>query len=112
MTFLLPGERIDGTAAECAHLRLLLACFRASPPPMRLPEVSGRPLPAVLESGVIDRDVFSAGHAIMVTRYEGLGTRALLPLDRVWTGTCSAAPAHRLRLDRPCHRRRHSPGPR
>src|SRR5271170_7084513 len=75
MTFLLPGERIDGTAAECAHLRLLLACFRASPPPMRLPEVSGRPLPAVLESGVIDRDVFSAGHAIMVTRYEGLGTR-------------------------------------
>ena len=56
MTFLLPGERIDGTAAECAHLRLLLACFRASPPPMRLPEVSGRPLPAVLESGVIDRD--------------------------------------------------------
>jgi hypothetical protein len=29
MTFLLPGERIDGTAAECAHLRLLLTCFRA-----------------------------------------------------------------------------------
>jgi hypothetical protein len=27
MTFLLPGERIDGTPAESAHLRLLLTCF-------------------------------------------------------------------------------------
>jgi hypothetical protein len=52
---------------------------------------SGRPLPAVLESEAVDRDVFSAGHAITVTRYEGLGARALLPLDRVWTGMRSAA---------------------
>jgi hypothetical protein len=35
-----PGEHLDGTTAECAHLHLLLACFRASPPPMRLPEVT------------------------------------------------------------------------
>jgi hypothetical protein len=47
MTFMPPGECIDGTVAECAHLHLLLACFRASPPPMRLPEVSGRPLPGL-----------------------------------------------------------------
>jgi hypothetical protein len=92
MTFLLPGERIDGTAAERAHLRLLLACFRAGPPPMRLPEVTSTPLPALLESGVIDRDVFTAGHAIMADRYGRLGARSLLPLDRVWVGTCSAAP--------------------
>jgi hypothetical protein len=52
MTLMPPGERLDGTTAECAHLYLLLACFRASPPPMRLPEVTGRQLtapgPAVL----------------------------------------------------------------
>ena len=54
MTFLLPGERLDGTAAECAHLHLLLACFRAGPPPMRLPEVTGRPLPDLLGTGIID----------------------------------------------------------
>jgi anti-sigma regulatory factor (Ser/Thr protein kinase) len=58
MTFLPPGERIDGNTAECAHLHLLLACFRASPPPMRLPEVSGCPLPDLLGTGIIDKDVF------------------------------------------------------
>jgi hypothetical protein len=91
MTFLPPGEHIDGTAAECAHLHLLLACFRASPPPMRLPDVAGRPLPDLLGTGTIDKDVFKAGHAIMAARYEGLGVRALLPLERVWAGTRSAA---------------------
>ena len=91
MTFLPPGERIDGTTAECAHLHLLLACFRASPPPMRLPEVTGRPLPELLGTGIIDKDVFDAGYAIMAARYERLGIRALLPLERVWTGTRSAA---------------------
>ena len=44
MILMPPGEHLDGTTAECAHLHLLLACFRASPPPMRLPEVTGRPL--------------------------------------------------------------------
>jgi hypothetical protein len=44
MNFLPPGERIDGTAAECAHLHLLLACFRINPPPMRLPDVAGYPI--------------------------------------------------------------------
>jgi hypothetical protein len=52
MTFMPPGERIDGTVAVCARLHLLLACFRASPPPMRLPEVSGRPLPDLLASAL------------------------------------------------------------
>ena len=91
MTFLPPGERIDGTTAECAHLHLLLACFRASPPPMRLPDVTGCPLPDLLGIGIIDKDVFSAGYAIMADRYERLGVRALLPLERVWTGSRSAA---------------------
>jgi hypothetical protein len=91
MTFLPPGERIDGTTAECAHLHLLLACFRASPPPMRLPEVTGRPLPDLLGTGIVDRDLFSAGYDIMTDRYERLGVRALLPLERVWAGSRSAA---------------------
>jgi hypothetical protein len=91
MTFLLPSERADGTAAECAHLRLLLACFRAAPPPMRLPQVAGTPLPVLLESGVIDKDVFHVGCAIMAARYERLGVHGLLPLERVWAGTRSAA---------------------
>jgi hypothetical protein len=86
-----PGEHLDGTTAECAHLHLLLACFRASPPPMRLPEVTGRPLPEVLAAGIIDPEVFRTGYAIMAARYEQLGIRALLPLERVWVGTCSAA---------------------
>jgi hypothetical protein len=86
-----PGEHLDGTTAECAHLHLLLACFRASPPPMRLPGVTGRPLPEVLGTGVIDPDVFHTGYAIMAARYEQLGIRALLPLERVWAGTRSAA---------------------
>jgi hypothetical protein len=86
-----PGEHLDGTTAERAHLNLLLACFRASPPPMRLPEVTGRPLPEVLAARIIDPDVFRTGYAIMATRYEELGIRALLPLERVWAGTCSAA---------------------
>jgi hypothetical protein len=90
MTFLPPGERIDGTTAECAHLHLLLACFRASPPPMRMPGVAARPLPDLLGTGIIDKDVFSAGHAIMATRYERLGVRALLPLERVWAGSLAA----------------------
>jgi hypothetical protein len=86
-----PGEHLDGTTAECAHLHLLLACFRACPPPMRLPEVTGRPLPDVLAAGIVDPDVFSTGYAIMAARYEQLGIRALLPLERVWAGTRSAA---------------------
>jgi hypothetical protein len=94
MTFLLPGERVDGTAAECAHLRLLLACFRASPPPMRLPGVAGCPLPVLLESGVIDTDVFRAGYSAISARYERLGVRDLLPLERVWAGTRSAGYRH------------------
>lgn len=91
MFFLPPGERIDGTTAECAHLHLLLACFRASPPPMRLPEVTGRSLPDVLAAGIIDPGVFSTGYGIMAVRYQRLGISALLPLERVWTGTQSAA---------------------
>jgi hypothetical protein len=58
---------------------------------MRLPEVVGHPLPEVLESRAVDRDVFSIGHAIMADRYQRLGARALLPLDRVWVGTSSTA---------------------
>jgi hypothetical protein len=58
---------------------------------MRLPGVTGRPLPDVLGTGVIDADVFNTGYAIMAARYEQLGIRALLPLERVWAGTCSAA---------------------
>ena len=76
MTFQPPGERIDGTTAECAHLHLLLACFRASPPPMRLPGVTGRPLPEVLATGIIDPEVFRTGYAVMADRYEQLGIRA------------------------------------
>ena len=91
MTLIPPGEHLDGTTAECAHLHLLLACFRASPPPMRLPEVTGRPLPEVLGTGIIDPDVFHTGYAIMAARYEQLGIRALLPLERVWAGTRSVA---------------------
>lgn len=34
MTFMPPDEPVDGTVA---HLHLLLACFRASPPPTQLP---------------------------------------------------------------------------
>jgi hypothetical protein len=91
MTFMPPGEHLDGTTAECAHLHLLLACFRASPPPMRLPGVTGRPLPEVLGTGIIDQDVFHTGYAIMAARYEQLAVGALLPLERIWTGTCSTA---------------------
>jgi hypothetical protein len=91
VTLMPPGEHLDGTTAECAHLHLLLACFRASPPPMRLPGVTGRPLPDVLGTEVIDADAFNTGYAIMAARYEQLGIRALLPLERVWVGTRSAA---------------------
>lgn len=91
MTFMPPGEHLDGTIAECAHLHLLLACFRTSPPPMRLPEVTGRPLPEVLGTGIIDPEAFHAGYDITATRYEQLGIRELLPLERVWAGICSAA---------------------
>lgn len=68
-----PGEHLDGTTTERAHLQLLLACFRASPPPMRLPEVTGRPLPEVLAARIIDPEVFRTGYAIIATRYEQLG---------------------------------------
>jgi hypothetical protein len=91
MTFMPPGEHLDGTTPECAHLHLLLACFRASPPPMRLPGVTGRPLPEVVATGIIDPEVFRTGYAVMADRYEQLGIRALLPLERVWAGTYSAA---------------------
>ena len=76
MTLMPPGECLDGTAAECAHLHLLLACFRASPPPMRLTGVTGRPLPDVLAVGIVDPDVFHTGYAIMAARYEQLGIHA------------------------------------
>jgi hypothetical protein len=91
VTFMPPGEHLDGTTAECTHLHLLLACFRASPPPMRLPGVTGHPLPEILGTGVIDPDVFRTGYAIMAARYRQFGIRALLPLERVWVGTRSAA---------------------
>ena len=91
MTLMPPGEHLDGTTAECAHLHLLLACFRASPPPMRLPEVTGHPLPEILGSGIIDPEVFHTGYTIMAARYEQLGIRSLLTLERVWVGTCSGA---------------------
>jgi hypothetical protein len=88
---MLPSEILDGTATECAHLRLLLACFRADPPPMRLPHVTGCPLYDLLGTGVIDEDVFRVGYSVMATRYQELGIRRLLPLERVWVGTHSAA---------------------
>ena len=46
---------------------------------MRLPEVTGHPLPEVLAAGIIDPDLFRTGYAIMAARYEELGIRALLP---------------------------------
>jgi len=76
MTFLPPGERIDGTPAECAHLHLLLSCFRASPPPMRLPDVTGRPLPELLgEGNVLERRQLrhKDGHDGNQHRYHGDG---------------------------------------
>jgi hypothetical protein len=91
MTCLPPGEHIEGTTTERAHLHLLLTCFRASPPPTRLPEVTGSRLPELLDTGIIDRELFSAGYDIMADRYERLGIRALLPLERIWAGTRSAA---------------------
>jgi len=98
VSFMPPGEHLDGTSVECAHLHLLLACFRASPPPMRLPGVTGHPLPEILGTGIIDPDVFHTGHAIMAARYEQLGIRALLPLERVRADTRSAArPRHGTR---------------
>jgi hypothetical protein len=87
MTFMPPGEHLDGTTAERAHLNLLLSCFRASPPPMRLPGVTGRPLPEVLDTGVIDPEVFRAGHAVMAGRYEQLGLSAA---DRTFPGANGA----------------------
>jgi hypothetical protein len=57
--------------------------FRASPPPTRLPEVTGRPLPGVLAAGIVDPDVFHPWYAVMAARYGQLGVRALLPLERV-----------------------------
>lgn len=83
MNFMPPGEHVDGTVAECAHLHLLLSCFRASPPPMRLPEVTGRPLPELLSAGTVDQGVFRVGYDIMANRYEQLGIRALLPGARL-----------------------------
>jgi hypothetical protein len=53
--------------------------------------VTGHPLPDVLTAGIIDPEVFHTGYAIMAARYEQLGIRALLPLERVWAGTGSAA---------------------
>jgi hypothetical protein len=38
-----------------------------------------------------DPDLFHTGHAIMAARREKLGIRALLPRERVWAGTGSAA---------------------
>lgn len=63
----------------------------ASVTPMRLPGVTRRPLPDVLTAGIVDPDVFHTGYAIMAARYGQLGIRALLPLERVWAGTGSAA---------------------
>jgi len=91
MTYLLPSECLDGTAAERVHLRRLLVSFRTDPPPMRLPDVSGCPLLERLDSGTIDSQVFWTGYGIMAYRYAQLGIRALLPLERVWVGTNSAA---------------------
>ncbi len=45
----------------------------------------------MLAAGIVDPDVFHTGYAIMAARYEQLGIRALLPLERVWAGTRSAA---------------------
>jgi hypothetical protein len=58
---------------------------------MRLPGVTGRPLPEVLGTGIIDPEVFRTGYAVMAARYGQFGIRALLPLERVWAGTCLAA---------------------
>src|SRR5271156_1804377 len=80
MTYLLTGERLDGTAAERAHLRRLLVSFRTDPPPMGLPHVSGRPLPELLDNGTIDSQVFWTDYGIMACRYAQLGIRALLVL--------------------------------
>ena len=35
--------------------------------------------------------MFHTGYAVLAGHYEQLGIRALLPLERVWAGTCSAA---------------------
>jgi hypothetical protein len=67
---------------------VLLPCQPAADAAVRGDRV---PSPRVLDTGVIDPEVFRAGYAVMAGRYEQLGIRALLPLERVWVGTRSAA---------------------
>ncbi len=64
MTLMPRGEHLDGTTAECAHLHLLLACFRASPPPMRLPGVTGARSRGT-RAGIIDSKVFRTAYAVI-----------------------------------------------
>jgi len=64
---------------------------------MRLPEVTGRPLPEILGTGIIDPDVFHTGYAITGARYEQLGIRALLPRS------CPNSPADSNRSSKPVH---------
>jgi hypothetical protein len=58
---------------------------------MRLPGVTGCQLPEVLATGIIDLEVFQTGCAVIAARYEQLGIRDLLPLERGWAGTRSTA---------------------
>jgi hypothetical protein len=91
MNILLPGEHLDGTAAEQRQLRSLLSRFRSGPQPASLPEITFLPLEDVLTSGLADTSLFRAGHALMSRRYAAFGMSTLLPFSRVWAGVSSSA---------------------
>jgi hypothetical protein len=93
MTCVLPAEHIEGTYSERQRLRQLLIQLRAVPEPMRLPGTEIHPLSELLNTAMIDRDLFDTGYALMRRRYTQIGLSALLPLDRVWVGTRSAVAA-------------------
>jgi hypothetical protein len=92
MTLLLPGEHLDGTAAEQRRLRALLARLRTGPQPAPLPHLTCRTLPDVLASGLAGQSLFHTGYQLLARRYADLGMPVLLPLSRVRVGVRSSAP--------------------
>ncbi|MGH3720637.1 MAG: hypothetical protein ACRDRI_17680 [Pseudonocardiaceae bacterium] len=94
MNVLTPNETLRGDAETKREIFDRLAALRATP---RLhddhPDVAFSRMPDVLQSPLIDRDVFQTGWDIISRRYSALGLHRLLPPERVWVGTHSVSPA-------------------
>jgi hypothetical protein len=93
---LAPNEHLAGTPEQRRSLHAHLDAIRAEPTPRHMhPQLTLMTLADLRASSLsnLDPDILHAGLTLTARRCSELGLNVLVPPDRTWIGTSSAAPA-------------------